>query len=76
MRPALSYGEAGASLCGVATVLDCSVSCGPVEADGDSADRIDQSPKAVKVNFYEVLEPNIEVSFNCFYESCCSGLGR
>ena len=76
MRPALSYGEAGASLRGIATVLDRSVSRGPVEADGDSPNCVNQSSKAVKVDFYEVLEPNVEVGFNCFYESCCSGLGR
>ena len=63
------------SLGGVAAVLGGSVACGSIEAHRDAADCVDQPSKAVKVYFHEMLESDIEMSFNRFDESRCSGLG-
>tara|TARA_B100001996_G_C18357022_1_gene476237 strand:- start:11 stop:349 length:339 start_codon:yes stop_codon:yes gene_type:complete len=76
MCPSLIRCETSSALGGVAAVLDSSVSCGSVETHRNASDRVNYASKSVKVNFDEVLKPDIQVIFDGFYESRRSCLWR
>ena len=63
----MSYRKSGSTLRYVAAVFDSAVASRSVKADGHSAHSINKSSESIEVDFYEVLESDIEMLFNGFY---------